>query len=207
MSSVKKAAMATAVVVAAGCALLVVSSLVRLVAHGVSAREEPTALETSVARAMRRLATPTMTRDMQNPVSLCEEALADARAHFADHCALCHGNDGRGTTPLGQNLYPKAPDMTLADTQGLTDGELFAIITNGIRLTGMPAWGTGSREDDQSTWRLVHLIRNLGAITPLQLEEMKSMNPRSRAQFEQEEIERRWLEGESAKMPSNKGNH
>jgi len=85
--------------------------------------------------------------------------------------------------------------MTQPDTQGLSDGELFYIVTNGIRLTGMPAWGAGSPEDDQATWRLVHFIRGLRTLTPEQLEEMKSENPLTRAQFEKQEEERQWLDG------------
>ena len=69
------------------------------------------------------------------------------RAHFADHCASCHGNDGRGNTEMGRNLYPKAPDMRQSGTQHLSDGELYWIIENGVRLTGMPAWGDGSGND------------------------------------------------------------
>ena len=72
-----------------------------------------------------------------------EEAIAEGRAHFADHCASCHANDGSGDTEMGRGLYPRAPDMRLAATQNLEDHELFYIIENGIRLTGMPAWGTG----------------------------------------------------------------
>jgi mono/diheme cytochrome c family protein len=70
---------------------------------------------------------------------------------------LCHGNDGKGRTLIGQNLYPKTTDLSLPQTQQLGDGELFYIITNGIRLTGMPAWGTGTPEDDEATWGLVLL--------------------------------------------------
>ena len=67
--------------------------------------------------------------------------MTDARAHFADHCAICHANDGSGDTPIGRALWPKAPDMRLRETQDLSDGELFWIIENGIRFTGMPALG------------------------------------------------------------------
>ena len=75
--------------------------------------------------------------------------LQEAMAHFADHCAPCHGNDGSGDTLYGKGLYPKPPDLRLAETQGLSDGELFWIIENGICFTGMPAFGGshGSQDD------------------------------------------------------------
>ncbi len=188
------------VVVAAGGVLLAALLIVQL-RHGFSARDEPTAIEAFVARRLRHLAVPTTAREEPNPINLTAEVLTDARAHFADHCAQCHGNDGKGMTELGQNMYPKAPDMTLSRTQSLSDGELFYIIHNGIRLTGMPAWGEGSPEEDRESWKLVHFIRRLPEITPEELAEMRTMNPRTRREFEAEEEMRRFLEGEDPPPP------
>jgi mono/diheme cytochrome c family protein len=122
--------------------------------------------------------------------------LASARAHFADHCASCHGNDGRGDTELGRNLYPRAPDMSLPATQGLSDGELYWIIENGVRLTGMPAWGNAAAEGGEESWELVHFIRRLPALTAEEIAEMERHNPVSRAEMEEEEEIRRFLAGE-----------
>src|SRR3989442_10826244 len=84
------------------------------------------------------------------------EVMPAAKAHYADHCAICHGNDGRGTTLIGKGLYPKPPDMTQPATQGLTDGELYYIIENGIRFTGMPGFGEEVGSDqDKETWDAV----------------------------------------------------
>jgi mono/diheme cytochrome c family protein len=166
--------------------------------HGISARDEPTAAEAFVARRLRHFAVPRSEREAKNPVPSTPEALARARAHFADHCASCHGNDGRGKTPIGQNLYPKAPDMSLPDTQSLSDGELFYIIENGVRLTGMPAWGTPDPEDDAETWELVHFIRHLPKITPEELAEMTALNPKTRKELEEEQEVRKFLEGGEA---------
>ena len=145
---------------------------------------------------MRRYATPSDLRGKKNPVPLTSEVLAEARAHFADHCAVCHGNDGKGQTAMGPKFYPKAPDMTLPETQAMSDGEIFATIENGIRLTGMPGWGNGTAESAYGSWTLVHFIRHLPRITPEELEEMKSLNPKTRAEWEAEEEERRFLQEE-----------
>lgn len=51
--------------------------------------------------------------------------------------------------------------MTSPATQSLSDGELFIAIKNGIRLTGMPAWGGNTPEEGEETWELVHFIRHL----------------------------------------------
>jgi mono/diheme cytochrome c family protein len=170
----------------------------RFLAHGVSARDQPTALEAFVARRLRHLAVPRAPREAGNPLPLTPETLASARAHFADHCASCHGNDGRGRTPMGQSLYPKAPDMTLDDTQHMSDGALFWIIKNGVRLTGMPAWGKDTPDDARQTWELVHLIRHLPKITPEELREMEALNPRSPKEIEEELQMKRFLEGGDA---------
>jgi mono/diheme cytochrome c family protein len=161
---------------------------------GFSTRAEPTMAERTLARVMRRLAVPAGARDARNPVPLTEEVLATGRAHFADHCASCHGNDGGGDTEIGRNLYPKAPDMRLPDTQRLTDGELYWIIENGVRLTGMPAWGDGTG-NDPDTWGLVHFLRRLNELTPEHLAEMEALNPKSAHELEEERENRDFLEG------------
>jgi mono/diheme cytochrome c family protein len=175
-------------------------------AHGFSARDEPPGFEKLLARRLRTLAYPGDVRRLRNPVPASPEVMTHARAHFADHCAVCHGNDGRGQTEIGRNLYPRAPDMTLADTQEMSDGELFHVIKYGVRLTGMPAWGDpNSQEDDRSSWEIVHFIRHLPQITAEELEEMARLNPKGRAEFEEEEEERKFLEEEGTEPPSPKG--
>ncbi len=173
-----------------------------ILVHGVSARDQPTAVEVVGARVLRGLATPRRLRATANPVSVSPETLARARAHFADHCAVCHGNDGAGQTAMGQNLYPKAPDMRQAPTQSLRDGELFAIIRNGVRLTGMPAWGDGSPESDRETWDLVHFIRHLPRLTPEEVGEMEGLNPKSPAEIEEARRIEDFLRGGTAPAPA-----
>jgi mono/diheme cytochrome c family protein len=152
--------------------------------RGVSAKAEPGRLETTVARTMRELAIPKAARETANPVSSSPQAIDDGLAHFADHCASCHANDGSGATELGRRLYPRPPDLRLPATQSLTDGELFYIIENGVRLTGMPAWSTGTDEGRAASWKLALFIRELPRLTPLQLARMEQLNPKSPAQLQ-----------------------
>lgn len=198
MKKLAKFALGTSVVALAAGGL----SRKRMLDYGFSAREEPTIVKELVARRLRYMSIPRAHSQAKNPVPLTPEVLARARAHFADHCASCHGNDGRGKTTIGQNLYPKAPDMWLPDTQSLPDGHLFYIINNGMRLTGMPAWGQNTPEDDRQTWELVHFIRHLPKITPSELAEMEGLNPKSRQEFEEDDTIKRFLAGEDAKPPS-----
>jgi mono/diheme cytochrome c family protein len=165
---------------------------VYFVTAGVSAKPQPGALETFIARTVRKLAIGWHARHQPNPVPNTEESIAEGRAHFADHCAVCHANDGSGDTEMGRGLYPRAPDMRLAATQKLEDHELFYIVENGIRLTGMPGWGTGTKAGEEDSWRLVRFIRHLPHITPGEIEQMEGLSPQSpetiRQQIEEEKF-------------------
>lgn len=180
-----------------------VAMLLYLGSQGISAKAEPGRLETFIARTMRRFAVPSGERDLKNPVALTNEVAAAGMSHYADHCAACHGNDGSGETTIGVGMYPKPPDMRLSPTQSLTDGELFYIIENGIRLTGMPAWGDGTPEGAQGSWHLVHLIRKLPTLTQEDIDQMEAMNPRSPAELREEEQMREFLAGEAPEPVAN----
>jgi mono/diheme cytochrome c family protein len=164
---------------------------------GIGSKAQPGPIETTVARQLRAFAIPASARKMANPVPLTPDALEAGMAHFADHCASCHANDGSGDTEMGRGLYPKVPDMRQAATQSLSDGELFYIIENGVRLTGMPAWGTGTPEGAEASWKLVHFTRHLPKLTDAELETMKTLNPKSPDEWREEEEARKFLEGGS----------
>ena len=176
--------------------VLIACGLLYLRTTGLRARGEAGPLETSLALRARRLAIPASARERPNPVARSPEAIADGMAHYADHCATCHANDGSGGTEMGRSFYPKAPDMRLPATQELTDGELFHVIEHGIRFTGMPAWSTGTIDGEASTWRLVHFLRHLPQLTSTELEAMRARNPRSPEEIRFEIEEQRFLNGE-----------
>ena len=185
-----------------------ITMMARTLRYGFSAHDEPSAMEAFMARTVRHWAVPSDLRKAKNPLPTTPEVLAEARAHFADHCATCHGNDGKGEA-MGKQMYPKAPDMTLSATQSLSDGEIFSIIENGIRLTGMPAFGSGTAESGYGSWTLVHFIRHLPKITPEELEEMQQMNPISPMEMKGQQDESEFLEGgdEAAEPPAPKTHH
>ena len=178
--------------------LIAASLMVRAVRYGFSAHDKPMAMEAFIAGRMRHWSVPADLHTMKNPVPLSPEVLSEAESHFADHCASCHGNDGKGQTEMGQHLYPKAPDMTLPETQTLSDGEIFATIENGVRMTGMPGWGEGTAESAYGSWTLVHFIRHLPKITAAETEEMKKMNPMTPAEMQDQQAEESFLEGGDA---------
>jgi mono/diheme cytochrome c family protein len=127
--------------------------------------------------------------------------------HFADHCAVCHGNDGSGDTVFGRGLYPRPPNMRLEPTQKLTDGELFYIIENGVKLTGMPAFSDGSDDSAAGTWGLVAFIRHLPSITPEDIAHMRSLNPRAPDEWRQMEEERKLRQGDTPPPSAPKHTH
>jgi mono/diheme cytochrome c family protein len=79
--------------------------------------------------------------------------------HYGLDCGICHGVDGRAQTPSGQWMYPRAADLTSQQAQSYSDQELFWIINNGIRFTGMP--GFGKVETSDHIWDLVNYVRTL----------------------------------------------
>lgn len=166
---------------------------------GLSARDEPGRAETFVAGGVRNLVVARSARNLTNPIERTPDVIAAGRAHFADHCASCHANNGSGDTEMGRNMYPKAPDMRLPATQDLTDGELFWIIENGIRFTGMPGWSTGTDAGAEASWHLVHFIRHLPDISEAEVEEMEAINPRSPAEIRQDIEAERFLQGDDVK--------
>lgn len=175
--------------------------------RGFSAREQPSKLEELVARTTRSLATPASVKKMPNPQQSTAENIREAIEHFADHCAVCHANNGSGDTVFGRNMYPKPPDLRKAQTQELTDGEIYSIIQNGIRLTGMPAFGEPNRTDDLSTWNLVLFIRHLPNLTTEEEAEMRRLNPKSQLEGRQQEEADEFLKGETTEDKTKRQPH
>jgi mono/diheme cytochrome c family protein len=194
-------------VAAAVLAAVIGGYLMLFRARGFSAAEQPTAVERWLATRMRLYAMPADAKAKTNPLATSPEMLAEARAHWADHCATCHANDGSGDTQIGKHSYPPAPDMRLADTQKLTDGQLFYIIQNGIRMTAMPAWSGGGSHDEQDSWKLVLFIRHLPDLTFEEKKEMESLNPKSPEDLKEEQEEQKFLQGDDDNHDAHQHHH
>jgi mono/diheme cytochrome c family protein len=166
--------------------------------RGFSARDKPSALEASLANWFRVQSIPERYRRLINPVPATEEVYRQGMDHFADHCAICHGNDGNGDTPLGKNLYPPAP--VLKDTK-LSSGELYYTIQNGIRLSGMPAFGEPDKLDDETTWMLVNFIQHLRMQSDEDLQRMRQLNPQTPSEQQREQETKDFLNSNEVEMP------
>jgi mono/diheme cytochrome c family protein len=179
---------------------------VSLFRGGVSSRGTPSAMESMAAREMRHMAIPAEARRRQNPVARSPETIHDGMLHFADHCAICHDNDGDGETMIGGGLYPRPPDLRKEQTQKLSDGEIFWIIENGVRFTGMPAFG-GQQGSQEDSWNLVHFIRHLPQLTADEQMEMERNNPKGPEDREEEEQEQEFLKGGAVHPKPGSGHH
>src|SRR5580704_1181199 len=127
--------------------------------RGFRATSTPSTFETVAARSVRDFAIPRGERRKKNPEAGDSLAIQQGREDFLARCASCHGVDARGRTPIGANEYPRVPDLHLAATQNLTDGEIHYIIENGIQFTGMPAMISPHRESAADSWKLVSYLR------------------------------------------------
>lgn len=146
-----------------------------VVRRGFSAKDQPSTVEVIVARAVRNVSLAVRAGSLKNPFPDTPENTREGLEHFADHCSFCHANDGSGDSEIGRNLYPKPPDLRQSPTQHLSDGSIYSIIANGVRLTGMPA----SDHDPDDNWRLVLFVRHLPNLTPAEKAEMERLNPTS----------------------------
>jgi mono/diheme cytochrome c family protein len=184
---------------------LIVALAVSLLHNGLSARARPSAMEEMLARNAWHLSIPSDARAMSNPLPASAENLKDARLHFADHCAICHANDGSGDVLFGRGLYPKPPDLRLPETQKRSDGELFWIIENGVRFTGMPSFASQGMSDD--SWKLVLFIRHLSELTTEERIEMSRYNPKSPEEREEEKDEDEFLNGATPQKSGTPNSH
>jgi mono/diheme cytochrome c family protein len=189
------------VVVAAGYGLT-------LVRRGFSARGTPSAIEKFAATTARKMAVPSKYRQLRNPFPPSPENIRAGMEHFSDHCATCHANDGGRDTLLGKGLYPKPPDMRTGETQNKSDGELYYTIENGVRLSGMPAFGEErSVGGDAETWKLVLFIRHLANLNADELTRMERLNPKTDEERQEEEQEQEFLRGDNPPGQSNESHN
>jgi mono/diheme cytochrome c family protein len=137
----------------------VISAVVGALLQGCTAAKQPSQGESDLANAAKDVTIPLEAGKMKNPLPETAEVVSQGQTVFLGSCAQCHGADARGDTEIGRNMYPPAMDLTSSHVQHWSDAELFWIIQNGVRLTGMPAWKSNISDND--TWKLARFIHNL----------------------------------------------
>lgn len=83
-------------------------------------------------------------------------------AHYKEMCESCHGAPGKEETELTKGLNPPAPKL-VNTAKNLTPQQLFWITKNGIKMTGMPAWG--KTHQDAKIWAIVSAVKKLPDLT------------------------------------------
>jgi mono/diheme cytochrome c family protein len=125
------------------------------------ALQEPGHLETVITTRAKHILIGRSSREgiPSAPTNL-QASIEEGDKRFGTECAACHGLDGHTPTDAGRWMYPRAANLTSPEVQQYSDRELFWIVKNGIRLSGMPAFGRV--ESDEHIWNLAHYVRTLG---------------------------------------------
>jgi mono/diheme cytochrome c family protein len=140
--------------------LVVVLIVIALMRFNLTALHEPGRAETRLANLFTRYVISRASRHgiPSRPQDI-KESIERGGSHYGLDCGVCHADDGHAQRPLGQWMYPRASDLTSKEVQSYSDNELFWIIQNGIRFTGMPAFGKVETPDH--VWDLVNYLRTM----------------------------------------------
>ena len=141
-------------------ALVAILVIVGLTQIRLDALQEPGQVETFLATTVKHLLVRRSSREGIPPAPTnLQESIAEGDKLYATDCSMCHGPDGHIPSDSGRWMYPRASDLTSPMVQRYSDRELFWIVKNGIRLSGMPAFGRV--ESDEHIWNLVHYVRTM----------------------------------------------
>jgi mono/diheme cytochrome c family protein len=140
--------------------VVVVVIVIALMSFNLSALQQPGRLETRASNLAKSSLIRRASREEIPPRPADTKASASAGGTFYGlDCSVCHNDDGRGQGPPGRWMYPPAADLTSKRVQSYSDQELYWIIQNGIRFTGMP--GFAKVESPNHIWDVVNYVRTL----------------------------------------------
>jgi mono/diheme cytochrome c family protein len=160
-------------VIAAGIVALAMWS------HGFNSRAQPPDMEANVAMSVHDSAIPGRYETMKNPLDPGSIDLVAAGADYEKHCADCHGDTGDGKTKFNGIMYPRPANLLSDDAREMSDGELYFVINQGIRYTGMPAFGKPG-DDDAQAWKMDAYIRHLPKLTPAEEQQVLQQSQKSK---------------------------
>ncbi|HEV7516022.1 MAG TPA: cytochrome c [Thermoanaerobaculia bacterium] len=85
--------------------------------------------------------------------------------HYQEMCVTCHGAPGVKMSEIGAGLNPSPPNL-IRSTRDMSPAEVYWIVKNGIRMTGMPAFGP--THDEATLWAITAFVKQLPTMTPQQ---------------------------------------
>lgn len=143
--------------VAVGAAALVWSGAISVAANDPHWRVTRWVMETARVRSIKA-----HTVGITPPGDLADRArIVGGASHFAEHCAGCHSAPGVPAEDMAEGMYPKPPVLT-GTARRWTPAELFWIVRNGIKMTGMPSWAD---HGDDALWDIVAFLEKLPGIS------------------------------------------
>jgi mono/diheme cytochrome c family protein len=146
-------------------ALLGVISLFAVIYNGtfnVAATENHSRLTKWIFSAARESSIEKHAAGIEVPNLNDEKKIKNGFRSYREMCAVCHTPPGDDDSPIAQGLNPRAPNLG-CEAEELSDAELFWVIKNGIRMTGMPAWGV--THGDKEIWAVVAFVKALPKMT------------------------------------------
>jgi len=165
----------TLVIIVGGAYLLLRSGKVSL-----ATTAEPLPLEKELVQ-LTLDANVRSAKDKTNPLPETDENMLAAAKEFKEHCVFCHGAPGRLRPPLATMMMPKPPQLFDKDNMVTDDpeGEIFWIISNGIRLSGMP--GFGDHLEEKERWQIAMLLKHADKLPAAVQAELERKEPREMA--------------------------
>jgi mono/diheme cytochrome c family protein len=114
-------------------------------------------------------------KSVTDPVSKDPNAVALGLTHYRENCLPCHEVPGVEAAEFHEGMNPSPPDMDAEGVQHQSDAELFWVIKNGIRMTGMPAFGVNHK--DEEIRHIVAFVRHVTQLTNAERQALKSGAP------------------------------
>jgi mono/diheme cytochrome c family protein len=167
--------------------LLVAMLLASTGVISVSALWKQRALDEWLAYASQRSITHHADARLANPFRGDPTALAEGLAHYKANCLACHGAPGMEISEFARGLNPPAPDLAARSIQAMSDGELYWIVSNGIRMTGMPAFSV--THDENERWRIIAFVRQLWDLNDAERTQLASVQSDEAEHHHHEESE------------------
>jgi mono/diheme cytochrome c family protein len=127
-----------------------------------NATARPSAAEAWVARYVLGKWVRSNAPSDSNPIPATTENVQEGEHEYDEHCAVCHGLDGTANNRVGGDFYPPVPRLSKGATF-LSDGQLYFIVSNGIRMTAMPGFGT--RHSSDELWKIILWVRHFPNLT------------------------------------------